>query len=187
MQSPDYDRLSPRLPKKTHPLIKGEYLGDPSLKRNDVIDGPGRIIRRLSRRRREPPFLEEYFGGHGSSSSSLRGSDKRPRRTPQSRRRRMLSEHDRKSSPVPNILSSSDSVPSSAVGTMNFDFLHHLSVHSTTPRLSVSTGSDDATEVAVGDVEPAAMALKRMVSVSRNKECLATLVSYLCLPKFMDK
>ena len=71
---------------------------------------------------------------------------------------------------------------------MNFDLLHQLSVRSVTPRLSISAGSDDAVaEVTVAELEPAIKALNLMVSVSRNKECLATMVSYLCLPKFMDK
>ena len=94
---------------------------------------------------------------------------------------------ERKSSPVPSILTSAcpDSVPPSAtIGNVNFDLLHQLSVLPTT---RVATGNDDITEVAVGDLEPATKALKLMVCVSRNKECLSTIVSYLCLPKFMEK
>lgn len=94
---------------------------------------------------------------------------------------------ERKSSPIPNILTSScsDSIPPSAtIGHVNFDLLHQLSV---LPNTRVSTGNDDITEVAVGDLEPATKALKLMVHVSRNKECLSTVVSYLALPKFMEK
>ena len=35
--------------------------------------------------------------------------------------------------------------------------------------------------------EPLTKALKLMVWLSRNKECLGTLVPYICLPKFMSK
>ena len=95
---------------------------------------------------------------------------------------------DRKSSPIPNILSGSDSIPSGIGTHVNFDLLQQqLSVLPDKSRLSISAASDDASDVAPSDLEPATKALKLMVCVSRNKECLSTLVSYLCLPKFMDK
>jgi hypothetical protein len=202
VESPDYDRLSPVLPPRSprEQGVRGEELSTPlsledrlrlrgSLRqkprrRDDVIDGPGGVVRRLSRRR-EPPFLEEVFGS--SRPRSLGAAERLPRRAPYGR---VMSESDRKSSPVPNILTSSNSdsiPPSSAVGHINFDLLHQLSVRPNTPRLSVAGSDDVAMEIAMGDLEPATKALKLMVCVSRNKECLATLVSYLCLPKFMEK
>ena len=149
----------------------------------DVVDGPGGVVRRLSRQR-EPPFLEEVFGS-SRPSSSLGRSEKR--RAPRGTKSLEL---DGNSSPLPNIRmsSGSDSVPPSAtLGQVNFDLLHQLSLRPNTPRLSVAGSDDTSAEIAMGDLEPATKALKLMVCVSRNKECLATLVSYLCLPKFMDK
>lgn len=83
----------------------------------------------------------------------------------------------RKSSPVPQTDSNV------TLGQVNVDLLHHLSGLPDTPRASVASSD----EVAINNLEPATKALKLMVCVSRNKECLGTLVSYLCLPKFMDK
>ena len=198
VESPDYDRLSPMLPPK-NPGFRGEFLAPLGVsleerlqlggslrskprRRTDVIDGG--VVRRLSRRR-HPPFVEELFGTR--RVQSLGGQEKFPPRPPH---RRKVSHSDEKSSPIPNLptSSSSDSVPpSETLGQLNFDLLHQLSVRPNTPQLSVAGSDDLSAEVSLGDLEPATKALKLMVCVSRNKECLETLVSYLCLPKFMDK
>ena len=158
-------------------------------KHQDMVDGPVvRGVIRRSLRRREPPFMEEVFGGgSGGRPSSLGDTSKVFLRGALGRK---IAQSDGKSSPVPNIRmsSGSDSVPPSAtLGHINFDLLHQLSLRPNTPRLSAAGSDDVATDVDMGDLEPATKALKLMVCVSRNKECLATLVSYLCLPKFMDK
>ena len=143
------------------------------------------MVRRLSRRR-NPPFVDELFG-EGTRPPSVGGSDKFPQKMVAVRGRKVS---DGVSSPIPNIRmsSGSDSIPASAnLGQLNFDLLHQLSIRPNTPQLSVA-GSDDVTmDIAMGDLEPATKALKLMVCVSTNRECLETLVSYLCLPKFMDK
>ena len=187
IESPDYDRLSPRLPHKPHSEgvhdyspTSGAALRKISGVSKDDIDGPRALVRRLSRRR-DPPFLEEMLHGHHSTLSG----ELLARRVPHRTKFRLL--NIRSSSPVPNIITlpNSDSIPPSATSHVNFDLLHHLVIMPDKPRLSVA--SDDVTEVAVGDLGPATRALKLMVCLSSNKECLATLVSYLCLPKFMNK
>ncbi|CAI8040309.1 hypothetical protein GBAR_LOCUS22470, partial [Geodia barretti] len=205
VESPDYDRLSPLMLAPKSPAFSREYsapVGAPCLeerlqlggslrsklprRRHDVIDGPGGVIRRLSRRR-NPPFVDELFR-ESSRPPSIGGSDKFPQRAAPHQRK--VSSTDGKSSPVPNIrmLSGSDSIPTSAnLGQLNFDLLHQLSIRPNTPQLSVAGSDDIAMEITAGDLEPATKALKLMVCVSRNRECLETLVSYLCLPKFMDK
>lgn len=135
------------------------------------IDGPKAVMRKFSGRRRDPPFLDEALAGQQG------GPEKSIRRAPY---RRMMSFPGRKSSPVPQTPNPDSSMTS---GQINLDFLHHLAVFPDTPRTSVASGD----EVVVSNLEPATKALKLMVCVSRNKECLSTLVSYLCLPKFMDK
>lgn len=138
---------------------------------NSEIDGPGSIIRRFSGRRKEPPFLDEVLGGQ---RSPVGGPEKSTRKVPY---RRVMTFPGRKSSPVPQTDSNV------TLGQVNVDLLHHLSALPDTPRASVASSD----EVAISNLEPATKALKLMVCVSRNKECLSTLVSYLCLPKFMDK
>ena len=201
VESPDYDRLSPMLPPKSPAFsrgfstptgvsleerlqIGGSLRSKPPRRRDDIVDGPGGVVRRLSRRR-NPPFVEELFGDN--RPPSIGGADKF---TPRAPHRRKISNSDGKSSPVPSIRmsSGSDSIPPSAnLGQLNFDLLHQLSIRPNTPQLSVAGSDDVAMDIAVGDLEPATKALKLMVCVSKNKECLETLVSYLCLPKFMDK
>lgn len=203
MESPEYDRLPPKLPPKPRGgvhkhssrgvsleerLLRTDPQNPAKREKGSVgsdascsdVDGPGSIIRRFSRHK-DPPFMEEMLTGH--RSSSLRGSGNSMRRAPH---RRKMSIPDGKSSPLPHILalSSSDSIPpSTTFGQANFDLLHQLSMLPDMPRLSAS-GSD---VVAVSDLEQVTKALKLMVCVSRNKECLSTMISYLCLPKFMDK
>ena len=138
---------------------------------NSEIDGPGSIIRRFSGRRKEPPFLDEVLGGQ---RSPVGGPEKSTRKVPY---RRVMTFPGRKSSPIPQTDSNV------TLGQVNVDLLHHLSGLPDTPRSSVASSD----EVAISNLEPATKALKLMVCVSRNKECLGTLVSYLCLPKFMDK
>ena len=205
---PDYDRLPPILPPRPREvlrpnshlrlsleerLLRGEphrtllhaglekKMSEGSDGSASEVDAPGAILRRFSKHR-QAPFLDEPLTKHRSTSWMVSGSTVE-RRAPQ---RRKMSVPDGKYSPVPQIQASSspDSVPHSmASGQINFDLLHHLSALPDKPRLTVSGGD----VVAASDLEPATKALKLMICVSRNKECLSTMVSYLCLPKFMNK
>lgn len=73
--------------------------------------------------------------------------------------------------------SSSDTIPAStSSSSMSLDILRNLSTLPGRPHPSANGGSE---------LDPTTKALKLIVCMSRNKECLTTLVSYLCLPKFM--
>ena len=75
--------------------------------------------------------------------------------------------------------SSSDTIPAStSSSSMSLDILRNLSTLPGRPHPPADAGTE---------LDPTTKALKLMVCMSRNRECLTTLVSYLCLPKFMSQ